>query len=139
MIAVVIVPIVVVAVKITAVVIGHLVAVLEATAEVVARGWRDVGTAEVPMAMRIGRHAVIQIIMRGLDTGVKSLALEVVEFLRRLLPTEVEADLRVGRRYSHRREGHSYRQRGCGEQGHCRFGSFHRHSFRTDAACAPVP
>jgi hypothetical protein len=137
-IAVVIMPIMVVAVKIAAVVIGHLVAALEAAAEVVARGWRDVGTAEVPMTMRIGGHAVIQIIMRGLDAGVKSLALEVVEFLGRLLPTQVEADLRVGCRDAHRGEGHAYGQRGCGQQRQCRFGSFHQDSFRTCAACSPI-
>ena len=101
-------PVVVIAIPIAAVIVRDLIAALKATAEVIPRPARHMRTPKIPVVVRIGRHPVVQIVMRGLDARMKSLALKIVELLRRLLPAELEADLRLRHRHRQRTYGHTH-------------------------------
>ena len=101
-------PVVMITVPFAAVLIRYLVAVAEAATEIVTGPGRNIRTTKIPMTVRIRWKPVIQVIMRGLDSGVKSLALDIVIFVGRLLPSQVEADLRLRLGHRHRARDHSH-------------------------------
>ena len=101
-------PVVVIAIPIAAVIVRDLIAALKATAEVIPRPARHMRTPKIPVAARIWRHPVIEIVMARLKSRVESLALKIVELLRRLLPAELEADLRLRHRHRQRTYGHTH-------------------------------
>jgi hypothetical protein len=101
-------PVVVIAIPIAAVLIGDLIAPLKASTEVIPRTARHMRTSKIPVAARIWRHPVIQIVMPRLKSRVESLALKIVELLRRLLPAQLEADLRLRHRHRQRTDGYTH-------------------------------
>lgn len=101
-------PVMVIAVPIPAVLIRDLVAPLVAATEVVPRLARNTRTPIIPVATHIRSHAVIQIVASRLQSGLESLALKIIELLRRLLPAQLEADLCMRHWNRQRTHGHPH-------------------------------
>jgi hypothetical protein len=101
-------PVMMIPVPLAAVLICHLVATAEAVAEVVTRPGRYLRAAEISVPVRIGWHTIVQIVPRSFDSCMKSLPLDIVIFMWRLLPPQVEAHLSIRHWHRHRAYSHSH-------------------------------